>query len=441
MHITRRNLLKASTGAAIVYKLVGDPPPAAALPGPNDQIRLGMIGMGIRGSYHFKTLRKLPGVQLAVVADIYDGHLAWAKEQTDGAIETTKEYRAVLDRKDIDAVIIATPDHWHLPMVLDSLAAGKHVFVEKPMTYSIEEGPQIIQAVKRSGKLLMVGSQHRTTPISLKAREIVQSGALGKINMVRMSNQRNTPGGAWVYAIPPDASPATIAWDKFLGRAPKRPFDAKHFFRWRCWWEYSGGVCSDLWVHMFTRIHTVLDCGAPKSAVAQGAILRWNDGRAVPDVMSGLYQYDGFIVDVSADLGNANDLANGTIIMGSKGTLVMPTKTADTTLVFYPEAPAPEHDTSGMDSWPKAIRAQYLASLGIDDREKAPKAKPAETIPVEKGPEHNEYFIRSLRDGTPSREDAEFGHCAAGAAHLGGIAFRGGCRAVWDYQTNRVTKV
>ena len=440
MEFTRRNFVQSSATAAIVYKLVGNSPAMKAA-GANDQIRLGMIGMGIRGSYHLKTLKPLPGVRLAMVADVYDGHLAWAKEVTDGAIDTTRDYRAVLDRKDIDAVVIATPDHWHMPMVLDSLSAGKHVFIEKPMTYSIEEGPKIIDAVKKSGKLLMVGSQHATTPIGQKAREIVKSGALGKINMVRMSNQRNTPGGAWVYAIAPDASPQTIDWDRWLGRAPKRPFDAKHFFRWRCWWEYSGGVSSDLWVHMFTRLHTVLDCGAPKSAVAQGAILRWNDGRAVPDVMSGLYEYDGFLVDVCADLGNANDICNGTVIMGSEGTLVMPTKTADDTLVLYPEAPAPEYNTSGMDSWPKATREKYLASIGLGNRKPDKvKAKPMQTIPVERGPEHNEWFIRSLRDGTPSREDATFGHCAAGAAHLGNVAFRSGKRARWDFATNRVTE-
>ena len=135
--------------------------------------------------------------------------------------------------------------------------------------------------------------------------------------------------------MPPDASPKTIDWDRFVGRGTKRQFDAKVFFRWRCWWEYSGGVCSDLWVHMFTRLHTVLDCSAPKSAVTQPT-LRWNDGRTVPDVMSGLYEYDGFLVDVCANLGNANDVCNGTVIMGSEGTLVMPTKTADDTLVFYP---------------------------------------------------------------------------------------------------------
>ncbi len=252
---------------------------------------------------------------------------------TGGAVDTTRDYRAVLDRKDVDAVVIATPDHWHLQMVLDSLSAGK---------------------------LLMVGSQHATTPIGQKAREIVKSGALGKINMARMSNQRNTPGGAWGYAIPPDASSETIDWNRFLGRAPKRPFDAKHFFRWRCWWEYSGGVSSDLWVHMFTRLHTVMDCSAPKSAVAQGAILRWNDGRAVPDVMSGLYEYDGFPVDVCADLGNANDLCSGTVIMGSEATLTMPTKSADDTLILYPETPAPEYNTSAPS--PDLFRGQATKS-------------------------------------------------------------------------------
>lgn len=146
-------------------------------------------------------------------------------------------------------------------------------------------------------------------------------------------------------------------------------------------------------------------------------------------------------MDVCADLGNANDVCNGTVIMGSEGTLTMPTKSAGDTLVLYPEALAPELNTSGMDGWPKATREKYLESIGYGARKTdRPKPQPTQTIPVERGPEHNEHFICCLRDGSPSKEDAEFGHCAAGAAHLGNIAFRSGRRVHWDFKTNRVTK-
>jgi Predicted dehydrogenases and related proteins len=143
-------------------------------------------------------------------------------------------------------VVIATPDHWHHRMTLDALDAGKHVYVEKPMTWSIEQGREVVAAVQKSGKLLMVGSGAKTSALTAKAREIVKSGVLGKVNMVRMLNHRNNPEGAWVYPIPPDASPRTVDWARFLGPAPKRAYDPKVFFRWRCWWEYSGGVATDL---------------------------------------------------------------------------------------------------------------------------------------------------------------------------------------------------
>ena len=139
--------------------------------------------------------------------------------------------------------------------------------------------------------------------------------------MVRMITHRNYPEGAWVYPIPPDASPQTIDWLQFLGPAPKVPFDAQRFFRWRCWWEYSGGIPSDLWVHELSALHEMLDVRAPKSVVAQGGIFRWNDGRTVPDVLSAVFEYDGFLVDLYANLANGRGGGNPIIAMGSDGTL------------------------------------------------------------------------------------------------------------------------
>jgi len=167
-------------------------------------------------------------VRPVIAADVYDGHHTNAKEITKGAILTTRDYHEVLSRKDVDAVVIATPDHWHHRMTLDAFDAGKHVYVEKPMTWSIEQGREMVAATAKSGKLLMVGSGAKTSPLTTKAREIVKSGVLGKINMVRMLNHRNNAEGAWVYAIPPDASPKTVDWTRFLGNAPKRAYDPKY---------------------------------------------------------------------------------------------------------------------------------------------------------------------------------------------------------------------
>jgi predicted dehydrogenase len=297
MSDSRRQFL-GRTGAAAVYSLVSSGFALQAA-GANDQIGFGFIGTGVRGSELLGEFKDIAGVRPLIVADLYDDYLERAKEQTNGTIETTKEYRAVLDRKDVDAVVIAAPDHWHKHMVLDALAAGKNVYIEKPMTWSIDEGEEIIAAVKRTGRLLQVGSQGKTSMLTVKAREIVKSGALGKVNMVRMANHRNNPQGAWVYPIPPDASPRTIAWEKFHGSAPEKDFDPKIFFRWRCWWDYSGGVATDLFVHLLTWLHEVMDVRGPKSVVSQGGIYRWNDGRNVPDVMNSVYDYDGWVACLS----------------------------------------------------------------------------------------------------------------------------------------------
>jgi predicted dehydrogenase len=436
MEPTRRHFVKTGAAAAALYMLAG-PKPELHAAGPNDQIGVGFIGSGIRGSYHVDSFNKMPGVRALIVADLYDGHLAWAKEATEGKIETTRSYQEVLARKDVDAVVISTPDHWHARMVLDALAAGKHVFVEKPMTYTVSEGKQIMDAVQKAGKLLMVGSQSKTSPITAKARELVKSGVLGKLSMVRLADYRNSPEGAWVYPVPPDASAQTIDWDKWQGSAPKRSFDAERVFRWRCWWEYSGGVATDLWVHQLTTMHEIMDVKAPKSAVAQGGIFRFPDGRTCPDLLTGLLEYPNFIVEITANLGSSRR-ATETLVAGSEASLSLVNNGA---LVTYEPTPSPVA-SYGLNGWPKATIEKYLASLGYADgkRPSSTPAKPPQTFPVERGLEHNELFIKALRDGTPSLETAEDGHNAAVGAHISNQAYRRGRKVSYDAATFRVSE-
>jgi predicted dehydrogenase len=434
---SRRDFLSAA-GAAIVYQLVGARPSLKAASA-NDQIGLGFIGTGIEGAMLLGQFMKISGVRPIIVADLYDGYLQRAKEQTGGTIETTKDYYAVLNRKDVDAVVIATPDHWHKRMVLDSLAAGKHVYIEKPMTWSIEEGKEIIRAVQQSGKLLQVGSQPKSSPLTAKAKEIVKSGILGKITMVRMSNNRNTPEGAWVYPIPPDASPQTIDWRAFLGHTRKRPFDPKIFFRWRCWWEFSGGVATDLFVHLLTWLHEAMSVTAPVSVVSQGGLYRWKDGRTVPDVLNSVFEYgEGFLADMYVNLCNSR-AGQPTTIMGTEGTLVQ----EGARLVLYPENIPPDVQVYGSSAWPKALRTAYFEKNGYtpDGRPTTPLPPPKQpqTIPVERGPSHYEHFIISLREGKPSVENVYEGHYAAAGAHLANIAYRKGRRVRWDPKTGKVS--
>lgn len=401
----------------------------------SSEIGMGFIGRGIRGTHLLRQFQALPGVRALAVADLYDGCLKAALEDTGNRAAATKDYRAVLDRKDIDAVAIATPDHWHTRMVLDALDAGKHVYIEKPMTWSIAEGPRVIAAVQRTGRVLQVGSEAKTSQLTAKAKEIVKSGALGKVNLVRLMNGRNSGTGAWRYPVPPDASPETIDWPRFLGSAPPRPFDANVFFRWRCWWEYSGGVSTDLFVHLLTQLHEIMDARGPKSAVSQGGIYKWNDGRTVPDLLNSLLDYGGFITDICVDLENTFT-PRGIYILGQDGSMML----GNNRLTVYPEPAYP--DVEPNLAWPREMRLAYLESNGYtpEGKPKMPLVPPRpKEITIERGPSHFEYFLESIRDGKPSREDATEGHHAAAAGHLANIAYREGRKVSWDVDSGKVS--
>ena len=439
-NLTRRGFL-GSAGAATVYTLVPSAQAQTKKFGPNDTIRLGHIGVGVQGSGLLDEFKMMPGVKPTVAADLYDGFLTHAKEATKGTIETTKDYRAVLDRKDIDAVVIAVPDHLHFRMVLDALDAGKHVYIEKPMTWTIDEGTHIIRAEKNTGKLLQVGSQAKSSALTKKAKQLIKDGALGKVSMIRMSNNRNSAEGAWRYPIPPDASTTTVEWPRFLGHYPQRPFDPEVFFRWRCWWEYSGGVATDLFVHLLTHMNEVMDVAAPVSAVSQGGLYRWRDGRTVPDVMNSIFEYEeGFVIDMYVNLNNSRQGEPPTI-MGEKATMVFERGK----IVIYPEPVPSEAQRYGSRSWPKAMRDEYLRKNGVTvgaSGEQFPERKPPKenVIEVEAGPSHYEHFILALRNGTPSVENATDGHYAAAGAHLANISYRENCKASWDRSTGVVSR-
>ncbi len=435
MTSNRRQFLNTA-GAAVIYKVVdsGFSLKAAAA---NDQIGLGFIGVGVRGSYLMDKFMAIPGVRPIMVADLWDGHLERSRNKTNHSIETTKEFEKVLANPKVDAVVIATPDHWHKDLVIAALEAGKHVYIEKPMTWSVEEGIEIMETVDRTGKLLQVGSQDRSSALADKARELVADGTLGQVTMVSMSNHRNSAGGAWVWPVPPGASPKTVDWERFLGRAPKRAWDPEIFFRWRCWWDYSGGVATDLFVHLLTELHYIMNVKAPKTVVSQGGLYYWRDGRDVPDVMHSIYEYDGFIANMYVHLANAFPLKRQ-LIMGTKATLDF---SSYDKLVVYPEKPDDGVVTYGVTGWPEKLKAEYFLAHGYtaEGKPKEPRSKPQpKEIKLPRNPSHQERFIISLREGKPSVESAEEGHNAAGAAHIANIAYRKVRKVGWDAATARV---
>lgn len=435
----RRDFLTGAAGAAAVFSLAGEAPKvrAASL---NGDIGMAFIGSGIRGTQLIEEFKPVKDLKFHAVCDLYDGCLQRAKEQISPDIAVTKDYRRILDRKDIDAVVIATPDHLHKRMVIDALSAGKHVYCEKPLTWSIEEGKSILAAERSAGKLVMVGSQPKSSAMTAKAREMIKAGAIGKVTMVRMANHRNNAQGAWKYEVPPDASERTIDWASFLGDRPKRAFDARTFFQWRCWWEFSGGVATDLFVHLLTWLHEVMDVKAPISVASQGGLWFWKDGRNVPDVMNSIFEYEeGFIADMYVHLANSFP-APGYTIMGTQGSLVF----QGDKLMLFPEPVDHGVQSYGTLQWPKAAREQYFTSKGWSAEgrplEALPARKQPEEIAVERGPTHAEWFVKCLREGLPSKESALEGHLAAGAAHVANAAYRRGKKLKWDWKTEAVTE-
>jgi len=284
---TRRHFLQTAPAMLTAAGLAG----ADQSVSPSDRIRIATIGFGGMGMGDTKYALCVEGVELAAVCDIYDGRLTRAREVHGDQIFTTRDYREVLARKDIDAVIIATPDHWHATLSIAAMEAGKDVYCEKPMVQLVGDGTAVIAAQERTGRIFQVGSQYVTSAVYQKAKELVQSGAIGRLTMVEAWLDRNTALGAWQYSIPPDASPATVDWERFLGKAPKRPFEAIRLFRWRNYQDYGTGVAGDLFVHLLSGLHHVTGSIGPERILATGGLRYWNDGRDVPDIMFAMLDY------------------------------------------------------------------------------------------------------------------------------------------------------
>src|SRR6266699_1388013 len=287
---SRREFLQRSAGIAGASLIGGsiplEPEPLIALPrlnAPSDKVRFGIVGVGMEGTGLLTTAVQLPGVECAAACDLYDGRHELAREIVGKPIRTTRRYKELLDDKEIDAIIIAVPDHWHKQVVVDAVSAGKDVYCEKPMSHSPADGVAMVAAAKKTDRIVQIGAQRTSSVLCAKAKELYASGAIGDLNLVEGSLGRNDPCGAWEYPPPTDASPETIDWDTWQGTVPKRPFDAKIFARLRFWKEYGTGVAGDLLVHLVSGMNFMLGWNEPPTRVMSiGGILRWPDGRNMP---------------------------------------------------------------------------------------------------------------------------------------------------------------
>jgi len=403
-------------------------------------VRLGFIGVGIRGTLLMEAAAGIAGVEIKAAADCYKGHLARAQELVTPVPAVTGDYREILSRADVDAVMIATPDHWHLKMTQDALAAGKHVYVEKPMTHAWEEGEAFIEAVEKSGKVVQVGSQYVSMGCARKAAALVKSGQLGRITLVEGRLHRNSATGAWYYPIPPDASPATVDWKRFLGSAPPHDFDLRRFFQWRLFWDYSGGLPTDLFVHIVTATHQLMDVQEPESVVSFGDIYHWKNYREVPDQMTAMVRYaEGFVLRLSSTAANGHP---GPLLTfyGSEGTLEYG---GDSFKHYY--EPRTENFSYSTHSWPKATTARFKELMGLNDN-LAPLDGPEVAEPVEyKSPNdedstraHVRSWIEAIRTGGKPVEDVRFGHHAALVGHMCNLSYKAGRPVRWDRTTRKV---
>jgi len=312
--------LNAETGKRVFTLSTQEEPahPIAA----NDHIQIALIGAGGQGMYDTRTAVQVPGVKLVAVADCYNGRLQRGKELWGDDTFTTRDYNEILARKDIDAVIIGTPDHWHKQASVDAMKAGKDVYCEKPMIHLYSDGPEMIETARSTNRIIQIGSQRVSSILYAKAKELLASGAIGKLNMVTAHWDRNSSMGAWNYTIPPDASPETCDWPRFQGTAHKVPFSAERFFQWRKWSDYGSGVAGDLFVHLFSGTHFVTGAKGPTQGMATGALRYWTDGRDALDVVLGLFDYrEGFNLSLRVNFVDGGEESESLIFTGDEGTL------------------------------------------------------------------------------------------------------------------------
>lgn len=281
MSTSRRRFLK--TGAALAAVT-----PTAKVLGANERVNIGLIGTGGRCRHLMQALAKVTNARMAVLCDVYEPNLDEARKLAGAPQAVARDYRAVLGNRDIDAVLIATPDHWHAPMTIDALAAGKHVYVEKPVTHKLAEGQQLLDAIAKHPRVVQVGTQQRSMPHIEKARQLVKEGRIGRVLKVHMSWNRNSDR---IRRGPQNVDVKKLDWQGFLGNAPKQEFDEYRFKNWRWFWDFGNGILTDLMVHWLDVAHWILDVERPERAVTVGNHFVAQDVWQTPDTIQTLLQY------------------------------------------------------------------------------------------------------------------------------------------------------
>jgi len=421
--------LAAQTIGPIPQRFLTRPPPGPA----SDRVRFGMIGVGMQGNWLLSESIQLPGVECAGACDLYDGRHTLAREIVRADLPVTRRYQELLVNKDIDCIVAAVPDHWHKQVVVDAVSAGKDIYCEKPMSHTPADGVAMVDAAKRAGRIVQIGSQRVSSQVCAKARELISQGTLGDLMLVEGWLGRNDPTGAWQYPPPPDLSPRNLDWDTWQGTVPKRAFDPNIFARWRCWKEYGTGVAGDLLVHLISGMLFMVGMNEPpKQASAVGGIRRWKDGRNMPDVHAVVYDYDGLPVYMRLNLGT--EMPEVYRIQGSKGVL----EVTGSSLSYTPQSGKDRYPSYYTGSYPRALRDAYLAKWHQDNDPKlGQQVAMPETISFS-GPDFDDVrphlwtFFEAVRTRKPVVEDVVFGHHAALACHMANESYFRKSAVWWD---------
>jgi len=401
--VKRRRFLR-QLGAGLGAAAIGVPGAGRSFAA-NETIQVGCIGTGGRSRLGLMpAAAKIAGVRLVAVCDVWDTALEEARALAAPESLATRDYREVLDRKDIDAVIVATPDHWHVPITLDACKAGKDVYVEKPLTHDVREGDAVIAAQNEGKRVVQVGMQQRSMPQFQKAFDVVRSGVLGKIHKVHLTWNRNAPQTKKSYGIRPES----VDWQRFLGKAPPQPFDEVRQRNWRWFWDFGGGILCDLMVHYIDVANWFLDLGHPAMATAIGDNFQTRGFWETPDTMQALLQYPEREAQVYFE-GTFSNARNAAMLefMGTRGTLYLDRGRYE----IYPERDQIEASEFTPGKSPRG--ADYDKNV---DGERL----------------HLENFFACVRSRAKPNAPAEAGVLAVTGAHLGNLAYRAAKVARWE---------
>lgn len=390
----------------------------------NDNLQIATIGMGIMGHADTGSALKVPGVKLVAACDLYSGRLERVKEKYGKDVFTTRDYRELINRKDIDAVIIATSDNWHSRITIDALNAGKPVYCEKPVVQKLSEGLPVIEAWKKAKKPMQVGSQRVSSIVWHEGKKKYREGAIGQLNCIEAFYDRQSALGAWEYTMPTDGSPQTVDWDAYIRGTEKIPWDAKKFFWWRNYRDFGTGVAGDLFVHLLSGIHLITDSLGPVKIFANGQLNYWKDGRDVPDIMTAIMEYPetkehpAFQVMLRVNFISGQGEKGVTRFIGSEGVMDMMGDAFVISKSLMAKAPG-IGGWDALDTYPKSMQDELLKRYNEkwpkETREKpnVPGVKYEAPEDYDEHYEHFANFFEGVRENKPVIEGPEFGFRAA----------------------------